>query len=66
LNIAARSFSLLLHAWCVFCRKSKLAWFPRAPHPDDAALPPDGTYTHTARSFATSSYPALHISFSSL
>ena len=42
MNIAARSFSLLLHAWCVFGRKSKLARLPRAPHPDDAVLPPDG------------------------
>jgi hypothetical protein len=42
LNIAARSLSLLLHVWCVFCRKSKLARLPRAPHPDDAVLPPDG------------------------
>ena len=44
LNIAARSFSLLLHAWCVFVRKSKLARLPRAPHPDDAVLPPDGSW----------------------
>ncbi len=44
LNIAARSFSLLLHAWCVFVRKSKLARLPRAPHPDDAVPPPDGSW----------------------
>jgi hypothetical protein len=42
LNVAARSFSLLLYTRCVFGRKSKLARLPRAPHPDDAALPPDG------------------------
>ena len=30
LNIAARSFSLLLYTSSVFGRKSKLAWLPRA------------------------------------
>jgi hypothetical protein len=44
LNIAARSFSLSVHAWCVFVRKSKLARLPRAPHPDDAVPPPDGSW----------------------
>ena len=49
LNIAARSFSLLLHAWCVFGRKSKLARLPRAPHPDDAVLPPHGSWAASRR-----------------
>ena len=49
LNIAARSFSLLLHAWCVFVRKSKLARLPRAPHPDDAVLPPHGSWAASRR-----------------
>jgi hypothetical protein len=44
LNIAARCFSLLLYTWRVFCRKSRLARLPRAPHPDDAVLPPDGSW----------------------
>ena len=44
LNIAARSFSLLLYTSSVFGRKSKLAWLPRVPHPDDAVLPPDGSW----------------------
>ena len=35
LNIAARSFSLLLYTSSVFGRKSKL---------DDAVLPPDGSW----------------------
>ncbi len=49
LNIAARCFSLLLYTWCVFCRKSRLARLPHAPHPDDAVLPPDSSWTVSRR-----------------
>ena len=45
LNIAARSFLLLLYTSSVFGRKIEARMVAaRVPHPDDAVLPPDGSW----------------------
>ena len=45
LNIAAHSFLLLLYTSSAFGRKIEARMVAaRVPHPDDAVLPPDGSW----------------------